>query len=82
MDADDPLARTGAGRDVKLLATPDVDRRVVRVGEEQRAAGDAAKERHRLSLRRDLGRDALEASAQAQCTFRARLLRPVAVDGG
>ena len=82
VDANDAFAGSGTGRDVELLAAPDIDRRVVRVGEKQRAARDAPEERHRFRLRGDLCRDPLETSAQAQRALRACLLGPVTLDRG
>ena len=81
MDADDALAGARPGRDVELLAAPDVDRRVLRVSQMQRVSRDGAKERHRLGLAGDLRRDPLEAAADTERALGASLLRAVAVDG-
>ena len=66
MDTDDALTRAGAGGDVELFAAANVDRRVVRVHEKQRATGDRVEQRHGLGLRCDLGRQTLETLAAAE----------------
>src|SRR5207249_10990246 len=77
---DDALGGAGARGDVELLASADVDRRVVGAREKERAAGDSVEERHRLRLGGDLGRQALEAFAATEGVLGSGLLRPIAVD--
>ena len=80
MDADRALAGARAGDDRELVAAAPVDRRVVRVDEEQRVARDGAEQSLRRRLLSDLGRDALKAAREPQRASAAALLATVVVD--
>ena len=82
MDTDDAFTRAGAGGDVELFAAANIDGRVVRVREEQRATGDRVEERHRLGLGCDLRRQALEVVAAAERVLGAGLLGAIAINRG